>query len=111
MRVRTSSTTMSNGLADFSTCEISDALIKLNIPHGGHIPDIHMMSPLMDTGIRICSPAYTVRMTLGSDKEAPSLSEHFVDTAPAGSVIVIDAPEGSSSLRCTFFMSLLNQES
>jgi regulator of RNase E activity RraA len=81
-------------LADLSTCEISDALVKLNVPHGGHIPDIHMVS---GTGSTICGPAYTVKMVFASDQDAPSLSEHFVDTAPAGSMIVIDAPEGSAS--------------
>jgi len=88
-------------LADFSTCEISDALIKLDVPSGGHIPDIHMVSPVTDAGFRICCPAYTVKM-VNSDEEAPSLSEHFVDTAPAGSVIVIEAPKGSSYCHCAF---------
>jgi len=83
-------------LADFSTCEISDALIKLGVPSGGHIPDIYMVSPVTDAGFRICCPAYTVKM-VDSDEDAPSLSEHFVDTAPAGSVIVIEAPKGSAS--------------
>ncbi|KAI9067394.1 RraA-like protein [Trametes sanguinea] len=78
-------------LADFSTCELSDALIKLGSPHGGHIPDIHMLSPT-DSSTRICGPAYTVQMVLGSDKTAPKLSAHFVDTVPEGSVVVINAP-------------------
>ena len=86
-----------NVLADFSTCEVSDALIKLGVLNGGHIPDIHMVSPVVQTDIRICSPAYTVKMVLKSDEDAPSLSEHFVDTAPAGSIIVIEAPKGSAS--------------
>ncbi|EIW62876.1 RraA-like protein [Trametes versicolor FP-101664 SS1] len=78
-------------LAEFSTCEISDALIKLGSPHGGHIPDIHMLSPA-DSTTRLCGPAYTVQMVLGSDTSAPKLSAHFVDTAPEGSVVVISAP-------------------
>jgi len=83
-------------LVEFSTCEISDALIKLSVPHGGYIPDIHMISPaISNSPLRICSPAYTVQMVLGSNTTAPKLSAHFVDTAPAGSVIVIDAPSGS----------------
>ncbi|KAF8222925.1 RraA-like protein [Tricholoma matsutake] len=81
----------SSELGMFSTCEISDALIKLGVPHGGHIPDIHYVPPLSSNG-RICGPAYTVRIVLTSDKDAPRLSTHFVDTAPAGSIIVIDAP-------------------
>ena len=81
----------SPALASFSTCEISDALIKLGLPHGGHIPDVHMLSP-SGSDIRICAPAYTVQMVLASNKSAPKLTDHFVDAAPKGSVIVIDVP-------------------
>ncbi|KAI0358682.1 RraA-like protein [Trametes cingulata] len=84
-------TAIQDRLAGFSTCEISDALIKLGSPHGGHIPDIHMLSP-SDPTTRVCGPAYTVQMVLGSDTTAPKLSAHFVDTAPVGSVVVINAP-------------------
>ena len=81
-------------LADFSSCEISDALVKLGVKSGGLIPDIDLISP-EDKTVRICGPAYTVQMVLGSDTSAPKLSSHFVDTAPAGSVIVIAAPPRS----------------
>ena len=77
-------------LAQFSTCEISDALIKLSIPHGGYIPDINAISPA-----RICGPAYTVQMVLATSPTSGSkLSSHFVDTVPSGSIIVIDVPPG-----------------
>ncbi|RPD57638.1 RraA-like protein [Lentinus tigrinus ALCF2SS1-7] len=79
-------------LAGFSTCEISDAMIKLGSPNGGYIPDINQFSP-SGNETRICGPAYTVQMVLGSNKDAPKLSSHFVDTAPAGSVIIINAPD------------------
>ncbi|KAG2153712.1 ribonuclease E inhibitor RraA/Dimethylmenaquinone methyltransferase [Suillus bovinus] len=77
-------------LSQFSACEISDALIKLGSPNGGHIPDIHMLSPISQ--VKICAPAYTVQMVLASDNSAPKLSSHFVDTAPPGSVVVVNAP-------------------
>ena len=80
-------------LVDFSTCEISDALLKLKLPHGGYIPDINMFSP-SNPSLRICGPAYTVRFVLGSDTTAPKLSAHFVDTTPKGSIIVISSPPG-----------------
>lgn len=81
-------------LAKFSTCEISDALIKLSIPHGGYIPDINTISP--DSSVGICGPAYTVQMVLAASQTSGSkLSSHFVDTAPSGSIIVIDVPPGS----------------
>ncbi|TBU61635.1 RraA-like protein [Dichomitus squalens] len=51
-----------------------------------------MLSP-SDRSDRICGPAYTVQMVLGSNKDAPKLSAHFVDTASEGSVIVINTPE------------------
>jgi regulator of RNase E activity RraA len=90
-------------LGMFSTCEISDALIKLGVPHGGHIPDIHLVSSLSSSA-RICGPAYTVRMAFMSDKDAPRLSTHFVDTAPAGSIIVIDTPSRSVFLPCSMYL-------
>lgn len=80
-------------LASFSTCEISDALIKLGVTSGGYIAGLNLFS-----AGKICAPAYTVKMVLTSDKSAPKLSEHFVDTAPAGSVIIIDAPRGTESI-------------
>jgi len=83
-------------LSGFSTCELSDALVKLQVPSGGHIPDIHRVSSRSgdgtDSGGTLCGPAYTVKMVSGSDHNAPRLLEHFVDTAEDGSVIVIDAP-------------------
>ncbi|PBK91416.1 RraA-like protein [Armillaria gallica] len=78
-------------LADYSTCEISDALIKLGTLHGGYVPDINLISTL-PSDTTVCGPAYTVQMVLASDQSAPKLSAHFVDTAPASSVIVINAP-------------------
>lgn len=86
-----------------STCEISDALIKLGSPHGGHIPDIHCLSPRSD--VRIAGPAYTVQMVLASDETAPKLSAHFVDTATPNSIVVIDAPPRSVSFPRPFHES------
>ncbi|KAJ7132789.1 ribonuclease E inhibitor RraA/Dimethylmenaquinone methyltransferase [Mycena crocata] len=79
---------LASKLASYSTCEISDALLKLGVGSGGYIADLNPFS----SG-KICGPAYTVQMVLSSDTSAPKLSDHFVDTAPAGTVIVIDAPQ------------------
>lgn len=81
-------------LSEFSACEISDALIKLGSPNGGHIPDIRLISS-SGSGQTICGPAYTVQMVFSSDTGAPRLSSHFIDTAPAGTVIMINAPHSS----------------
>ncbi|KAF8331097.1 RraA-like protein [Cantharellus anzutake] len=84
-------------LASFSSCEISDALVKLGVKSGGHIPDIEMYSPhsvrVPDAeGVKICGPAFTVKMVEASDKTSPTPSDHFVDAAPRGHVVVISAP-------------------
>lgn len=87
-------------LAKLSTCEISDALLKLGIRNGGHIPQLQMISPNPlslsdDSSSVICGPAYTVQMVLASDTTSPKLTAgHFVDLAPEESVIFIDAPPG-----------------
>jgi hypothetical protein len=92
--------------SDLSTCEISDALLKLGVPHGGHIPDIHLISPhshsradgSASAGVRLCGRAYTVRMVLASEHDAPKLQgAHFVDLAPEASVVFVSAPPGWSS--------------
>ncbi|OCH87056.1 RraA-like protein [Obba rivulosa] len=81
-----------SSLADFTTCELSDALVKLGLSHGGLLPDITIRSPRNGEDTRVCGPAYTVQMVWASDEAAPKLRAHFVDTAPAGSVMLIDAP-------------------
>jgi hypothetical protein len=91
--------------SDLTTCEISDALLKLGVPHGGHIPDIHRISPQLhpegSAGIvRLCGPAYTVRIVLASERDEPKLQGgHFVDLAPEGSVAFVSAPPGLSIRR------------
>ncbi|CAE6416076.1 unnamed protein product [Rhizoctonia solani] len=97
-------------LGPFSTCEISDALIKLGLTHnasespvqrGGYIPDINMLSPSPTVGdgqnTRVCGYAYTVKMVRGDDLRAPKPAQHFVDAAPAGSVAVISVPPNIKS--------------
>ncbi|KAI0302722.1 RraA-like protein [Russula brevipes] len=91
--------------SDFSTCEVSDALLKLGVPHGGHIPDLHQISPPHtgpedSAGTRLCGPAYTVRIVLASERDAPKNLQggrHFVDLAPEGSIAFVSAPPGAQN--------------
>lgn len=86
---------MTSPLAEFSACEVSDALIKLGVKTGGYLPDITMRSPAYDDlGTKVCGPAYTVQMVDAKDDTSPKPKEHFVDAAPSGSVVVIAAPAG-----------------
>ncbi|TFK26497.1 RraA-like protein [Coprinopsis marcescibilis] len=80
--------TTTSSLSEYSTCEISDALIKLQIANGGYMPDVKMLAPG-----KICSPAYTVQMAMASDTSAPKYGGgHFVDGVLKDHVVVIDAP-------------------
>lgn len=81
-------------MEDYSTCEISDALIQLGSKHGGHLVDISCVSPGSGSAIRVEGPAYTVKMVNFNDEISPKPAIHFVDGAKEGHMIVIDAPAG-----------------
>ncbi|CAD6890642.1 unnamed protein product, partial [Tilletia caries] len=82
----------------FSTCEVADALIKLKLPHGGHIPGIDIFSPEHINGeTRVCGPAFTVKMVSSKDKDAPKPPKHFVDASEPGSVMVVTCPPNTRS--------------
>ncbi|KAI5474702.1 ribonuclease E inhibitor RraA/Dimethylmenaquinone methyltransferase domain containing protein [Pseudohyphozyma bogoriensis] len=85
-----------SSLAEFATCEISDALLKLGVPTGGLIPDLSAMSEKLGGG-RMIGEAYTVKMVEQKEVDAPKLQEHFIDTAPSGSIMVISSPPGVKS--------------
>ncbi|KAK0546614.1 hypothetical protein OC845_004512 [Tilletia horrida] len=85
-------------LREFSTCEVSDALIKLKVPHGGHIPGIDIFSPEHINGeTRVCGPAFTVKMVNQKDKDAPKPAKHFVDASEPGSVMIVTCPPNTRS--------------
>jgi regulator of RNase E activity RraA len=93
-----------SALAEFSTCELADALLKLGVPHGGHIPGLYQLSQspksAQEPSKRLCGPAYTVRIVHGADTSAPKLQGHFVDLIPEGSVAFIAAPPGACFVSC-----------
>ncbi|KZS98685.1 RraA-like protein [Sistotremastrum niveocremeum HHB9708] len=79
-------------LAGLSTCEISDALIKLGVTHGGYMPGLNRLSPSRDSEDVLSGPALTVQMVPSSDPNAPKLDQHFVDLAQKDTIMVIAAP-------------------
>ncbi|KAI8902493.1 RraA-like protein [Globomyces pollinis-pini] len=79
-------------LEPYGSCDISDALCKLiDMNIIGHIPNVKLYSPSCSK-IRVSGPAYTVKYVLSSDTTSPKAKVNHVDTAPAGSIIVIQAP-------------------
>ncbi|KAM0792565.1 hypothetical protein ACM66B_005228 [Microbotryomycetes sp. NB124-2] len=79
-------------LKRFTTCEVSDALTKLAQPGGGHLADLNLFTPGSTDAGTIVGEAYTVKMVDQKQTDAPKLKEHWVDTAPQDSVIVISSP-------------------
>ena len=66
-------------LSAYSTCEISDALLKLGIPTGGFLPGLSLWSPHRQEGpTRLAGQAYTVKFVRNHQTNAPVLAEHYV---------------------------------
>ena len=60
-------------------CDVSDALLKLNHPHGGFLSNITLWSPERQAGsTKTIGPAYTVRYVLKTDVDAPKFDGHYV---------------------------------
>ena len=83
-------------LAKLSTCAIADALAQMKIQ--GHLVDVELVrgydNPL---AMNICGPAMTVKVMPGNGPSVKKLPFNYVDSAEMGQVIVISAPEGSTS--------------
>lgn len=85
-------------LAQYSSCEVADALIKLRLPHGGYLPGLELYSPQPMAGATsVCGPAFTVKMVWQSEVHAPRLSKHFMDVAERDSIMLISAPSSARS--------------
>ncbi|KAI8929945.1 ribonuclease E inhibitor RraA/Dimethylmenaquinone methyltransferase [Entophlyctis helioformis] len=88
-------------LEPYGSCDVSDALSKLPYADAyGQLVDIQMVSPnpFVDSGVRICGPAYTVEFVAGSNTTAPKPAAHHVDSCPANAVLVIKTPRGPNAV-------------
>jgi len=80
-------------LAQCSTCDISDALLKLKVPHGGFLAGLTMWSPQRQEGpTKIVGPAYTVKYVRTNYANEPKPDRHYIDTIPSGSIVFVSAP-------------------
>ncbi|GBB91576.1 hypothetical protein RclHR1_18960001 [Rhizophagus clarus] len=71
-----------NALKEFASDDITDGLIKLNVPYGGFLPDIVMYGPEKQAGnTKLVGPAYTIK----------------ADAVPPGSVVFVSAPNTVSA--------------
>ncbi|KAL2815049.1 ribonuclease E inhibitor RraA/Dimethylmenaquinone methyltransferase [Aspergillus cavernicola] len=82
-----------SALQDYTTCDVSDALCKLNYPHGGFLPGLTLWSPERQQGAtKIIGPAYTVKYA-PVDDSAPKHPSHYIDSVPQGAVIFVSSPK------------------
>jgi len=80
-------------LQPYSTCDVSDALLKLKYPHGGFLPGLTLWSPKRQEGpTKIIGPAYTVKYVRKNYENEPKLNGHYIDSIPAGAVVFISSP-------------------
>ncbi|CCG84285.1 protein of unknown function [Taphrina deformans PYCC 5710] len=74
---------VSTALRRFSTCDVSDALLKLGVKNGGFLPDIiQRTSPKADTELPIVGKAWTVRFVEKSSSETADFKGHYIDRVP-----------------------------
>ncbi|KAH9448995.1 hypothetical protein Pst134EB_019836 [Puccinia striiformis f. sp. tritici] len=86
-------------ISRFSSCDIADALVKLNHPSGGYLPDINLQtgSRTGSGSEKLCGEAFTVEMVSATDTESPRLSQHYVDAGEKDTIMVISSPANSKS--------------
>ncbi|KAF5662957.1 dlpA-like protein [Fusarium heterosporum] len=88
-------TSLISKLRAYTTCDVSDALLKIGLAHGGFLPNISMWSPLRQEGdAKLIGPAYTVKFVRSNYTSTPKPKEHYIDNVPKDHVIFISSPHG-----------------
>ncbi|KAF2622139.1 hypothetical protein BU25DRAFT_435044 [Macroventuria anomochaeta] len=88
-------------LKRFTTCGIGDALVRLNVRHGGYLSGLKMFSPTEGAG---------TSKIIANDKVSPWPSKHFADAIPPHSVVFVSQPKGYISACWGGLMSTRAQE-
>ncbi|KAI4105748.1 MAG: hypothetical protein LQ339_003310 [Xanthoria mediterranea] len=71
---------VTDALQGYTTCDISDALLKLKHPHGGFLSGPTMYSPnYQDDSTKIVGRAFTVKYIPRSEEVAVNLEGHYID--------------------------------
>ncbi|KAL7924269.1 ribonuclease E inhibitor RraA/Dimethylmenaquinone methyltransferase [Trichoderma austrokoningii] len=99
-------------LAQYSACDISDALLKLKVPHAGHIADLVAYSPHQGAQVTI-APVFTILFApkdRSSDNGLPSKNiakdVHWADIIQPGAFAVLKQPPGQTNAVCGGIMAL-----
>ncbi|BFZ55230.1 hypothetical protein PYCC9005_002270 [Savitreella phatthalungensis] len=78
---------------EFTTCDVSDVLLKLGVRSGGYLPDF-----VRRTGDGRCfGRVWPVQFADKDDAAAcavsPNYNGHYIDNVPAGAVVLLQAPK------------------
>ncbi|KAI1818550.1 RraA-like protein [Poronia punctata] len=80
-------------LQEYTTCDVSDALIKLKYRNGGFLSGLTMWSPVRQEGsTKIVGKAYTVQYVPLDDPVPKYAGGHYIDQVPKGAVIFVSCP-------------------
>ncbi|PSR81353.1 ribonuclease E inhibitor RraA/Dimethylmenaquinone methyltransferase [Coniella lustricola] len=80
-------------LKQYTTCDVSNGLVKLKFRNGGFLSGLTLWSPERQAGdTRIVGPVYTVQYAPLSDPR-PKLPTHYIDGVPAGAVVFVSCPQ------------------
>ncbi|KAL8905187.1 MAG: hypothetical protein Q9207_002779 [Kuettlingeria erythrocarpa] len=84
-----------NELRKYTTCDVSDALLKLNHPHGGFLSGLTLWSPRRQEGpTRMVGQAFTVRYVPKDEEPMAKQEGHYIDRVPPGHVLFVSGPPG-----------------
>lgn len=91
-------------LKEYTACDISDALVKLQVPNSGYLPDLLMYSPASPPTTMpqiLIAPASTVLLVPKNSTDlsmypAANIPEgkHWVDLTQPETIVVISQPKG-----------------
>lgn len=106
-------------LQKYTACDISDCLLKLNVPKAGYISDLtnYCNAPLSSIANNprqiIIAPACTVEFTPKSVDNVDETGKsnipegrYWVDLVESGSIVVESQPEGQTNAICGGIMAL-----
>ncbi|GEQ68415.1 hypothetical protein JCM33374_g2083 [Metschnikowia sp. JCM 33374] len=92
-------------LAQFTTCDISDALVNFGVKNGGFVPNLIQRSSdgrAKEKGhSSVAGPAYTVLYAPKSDPR-PAISKSYIDEIPQDSVLVMSLTENQQLTTAPF---------
>lgn len=90
-------------LQKYTACDIADALLKLQVPNAGFLPDLHLFAPHHSSTKQeiTVAPASTVNFAFKDGSNVSELSQanipagkHWVDLTQPETIVVMKQPEG-----------------